>query len=225
MDNLTFKSIGWVVLDIDNCLYEGLNLDGSFTEYKKHMRSADENWAVSLTGDLAGLRAFRQEEAPKIGMDASLLKFISLKTGRDYGINDLASHRRGFNGYCPQNFLKHDGELVKCLENIKKKGLNLAVATDNPAGLEVLRILGIHKNLIPDIFVFDSVHFQMFKSPEFYKKIINHLKINPGQAVVYGDSEYSDVLAPKSVGMNAYLAKGRAELIKLLENHFLNNEI
>lgn len=220
MSNLNSNGISWVILDIDNCLFEGFNPDGSFTEYKKHMRSADENWAVSLTGDLEGLRQFRQKEASKIGMDASLLKFISLKVGRDYGVNDLALHRCGPNGYCPQDFLKHDSELVECLENIKKRGFNLATATDNPAGLEVLRILGVDENLIPDDLVFDSVRFQMFKGEEFYKKILNELNINPEQAVVYGDSECSDVLAPQSVGMNAYLAKGRAELIKLLQSHF-----
>lgn len=221
MSNLNLKGINWVILDIDNCLYEGFNPDGSFVEYKKHMRSADENWAVSLTGDLEGLRQFRQKEASKIGMDTSLLKFISLKVGRDYGVNDLAEHRCGPNGYCPQDFLKHDSELVECLENIKKRGFNLAAATDNPMGLKVLRILGIDKNLIPDALVFDSVRFQMFKAAEFYKKILNELSINPKQAVVYGDSECSDVLAPQSVGTNAYLAKGRAELIKLLQSHFL----
>ena len=221
MSNLNSKEISWIILDIDNCLYEGFNPDGSFTEYKKHMRGADENWAVSLTGDLEGLREYRKQEASKIGMDTSLLKFISSKVGREYGVKDLAIHRCGPKGYCPQDFLKNDPELVECLSNIQKKGFKIAAATDNPIGLKVLRILGIDENLIPDSLVFDSVRFQMFKAGEFYKKILNELEITPEQGVVYGDSECSDVLAPKYIGLNAYLAKGRAELINLLQSHFL----
>ncbi len=207
-------------MDIDNCMYNGLNPDGSFSDYKKHMRLADENWAVSLTNDLEGLRNYRKQRAEEVGMDLSLLEFISVKTGKNYGIPELACHRLGPNGYHPEMFLKEDKDLLGCLKKLAKIGFSLAAITDNPAGEHTLRVLGITEDVIPKELIFDSVRLGSIKNFIFYKKVLDILNIGAEQAMMFGDSMASDILPAESVGIKGCLAKNRDDLLEQL-NKFI----
>ncbi|MBU1895918.1 HAD family hydrolase [Patescibacteria group bacterium] len=213
----------WIFLDIDNCMYNGLKPDGSFSDYKKHMRSADENWAVSLTNDLEGLREYRQEHAEKVGMDLSLLEFISLKTGQTYGIPELADHRLGQNGYQPEKFLKKDDDLVFCLKKLTRLGFKLAAITDNPAGERTLRALGIEEKIIPADLVFDSAKIGFLKNQLFFIKVLEILDTKAGQAIMFGDSKASDILPAEKAGVEACLAKNRDCLLKELSKLIYGN--
>lgn len=208
----------WIFLDIDNCLYNGLNPDGSFTDYKKSMRNADEAWAVSLTGDLDGLREYRKKRVAEVGMDHALLEFISLKTGQTYGVADLAVHRNGTKGYHPEKFLRNDPALISCLKQLLKLDYGLAAITDNPAGHRVLRALGVPPEIIPDHLIFDSVRIGSLKNPNFFKKVLQIIGIAPDQAVMYGDSQASDIVPAAAAGIKGYLASNRDVLLQQLKN-------
>ncbi|MDO8626784.1 MAG: HAD family hydrolase [Candidatus Magasanikbacteria bacterium] len=206
----------WILLDIDNCLYNGLNPDGSFTEYKQSMRNADEAWAVILTKDLAGLRSYRQKRAEEVGMDKSLLEFLFIKTGKEYGIDQLATHRNGPNGYKPEQFLKSDPELVACLGNLQNAGYKIAALTDNPAGKRVLTVLGLLPKIIKEEFVFDSTRMGMLKNKEFYKNVLEILAAQANEAIMFGDSLSSDIIPAEAVGIKGQYAKNRDELMQHL---------
>lgn len=212
----------WIFLDIDNCLYNGLNPDGTFTEYKKNMRGADEQWAVSLTGDLEGLREYRKKYADSFGMDHLLLEFISLKTGKKYGVEELAVHRNGPNGYQPEQHLQSDQELIDCLRCLTEKGFKLAALTDNPAGIRVLKTLGVTPEMIPESMVFDSVRIGSLKNPDFFKKVLSLIGISAQEAIMYGDSYVSDIAPAALAGVEGSLAKNRDVLLQQLEELLRN---
>ena len=135
----------------------------------------------------------------------------------------MAAHRCGENGYHPEKHLEHDVDLVECLRLIKAQNIELVAVTDNPNGRKTLRILGVDSDIIPDNLVFDSIRMGDFKNPDSLRYVLDVLKATPDEAVVFGDSEASDIIPAREAGIDAHLVGGRDELLSKLRTLFIDN--
>lgn len=192
----------------------------NFSAYRAYTRSADINWAIRETGRSAEeFNDYRRERAPQVGLDRALLDFISLHTGKEYGIKELAVHRCGEFGYQPERILEPNEKLVQCLKHAKELGHRLVVVTDNPVTLRTIRQLGIKEDLIPDEMVFGPERIGSFKDKIFLKRVLKELGALPEEAAMFGDSERSDIIPAKEADIQkAFLTKGPEALIQTIES-------
>lgn len=212
-----------IFLDVDNCMYDGFNSDGSYSRYGVHARAATNAWAESVTGKTAQeLKEYRAKHGHIVGHDQALLDFLKHHTGKHFGVQDLAQHRGGPLGYHPETFLESNDKLVSCLVKVADAGFLLVIISDNPVAKRTIRQLGIDDKLIPDKMIYDAVRMGKFKDSDFLKNVLDDLGVEPKNAAMFGDSERSDIAPARAVGMQTYLCLGPNELIKAIEKHIGN---
>jgi len=215
-----------LLLDVDGCMYDAFKELGkseglkNFSAYRAHTRVADMNWATRETGRSAEeFNEYRRAHAPQVGMDKALLDFISLHTGKEFGIKELAIYRCGEFGYQPERILEPNEKLVQCLQHAKELGNRLVVVTDNPVTLRTIRQLGIKEDLIPDEMVFGPERMGSFKGKIFLERVLKELGALPEEAAMFGDSECSDIIPAKEAGIQkVFLTKGPEALIQAVES-------
>ena len=97
----------------------------------------------------------------------------------------------------------------KTLLELRDSGFELYVATNGKAIKQWDKLLRLHIALyFRDVFVSDEVGCE--KGPEFFKKVAGILGAKPGDCIMVGDREDSDIAPAKSIGMAAIrLKKGK----------------
>ncbi len=114
-----------------------------------------------------------------------------------------------------------DAEILKIVDELRSKGVKCHLASDNEKYrvAYVTNEMGLGKRFDG---VFFSCNLGYTKSdPEFYQKVIEELKLQPGE-IMYWDDDPKNVEVAKSSGINAnvytgidLLRQGVAELLKL----------
>ena len=116
----------------------------------------------------------------------------------------------------PENFLKHDGQLVLTLEELSKRYRLLAV-TNNPvaAARKTLSVIGIEK-LITDIVGLDTC-YKSKPALECLEAAIKLAGCSYEECVSIGDRYDIDLALPLEKGMGAVLVDGVEDVYKLPE--------
>ena len=91
-------------------------------------------------------------------------------------------------------------DVPRTLLSLRESGYALYVATNGTAikQWDKLIRLGIH-HYFKEVFVSEEVGME--KNPAFFKRITQQLSILPGESIMIGDTEKSDILPAKEIGM------------------------
>jgi len=99
------------------------------------------------------------------------------------------------------HYISQDAVLVQRLEAWRRQGVMVALLSDSGSrqAEQVLKALGVLE-YFDDIFTFDKVHHSK-PEPAFLSAALNALQVEPGEAVMVGDSQPLDIAPAQALGM------------------------
>ncbi len=109
------------------------------------------------------------------------------------------------------------GGLPDEFSKLKSAGIRVAVLTESPREQTqgVLRALGIDQ-LTDDIIIAGELGYH---KPEeaLFREVLNRFGVQPGEAVMVGDSERLDIAPARSLGMRTIFVDSSADILKIVE--------
>jgi FMN phosphatase YigB (HAD superfamily) len=80
-----------------------------------------------------------------------------------------------------------------------------------------MKILGISYSWFKGVYSNHFLKYDMTKKP-YYKKVIDREKCKPSEIYVFGDSNKSDIVPAKKLGMNGYEIPTATQIPEIVKN-------
>ena len=107
--------------------------------------------------------------------------------------------------------------VIETLENLKKPGFRMAVASSKPKRILDKMIEYFHLNEFEFVLGTGESHFKPKPDPEIINYIMNQLHVSKEESVMVGDTK-ADIMAGKNAGIDTIAVTYGYEKIEILEN-------
>lgn len=180
-----------VIFDLDGTLYKS-------EEYVRHL-------AEAMRTVLAELLGVSESEAEGVLQDLRK-RFGSIILGlRSLGLSKDEFYARLVERVRPESFIKPDPDIPSLLLELKKSGLKVGCHTNASRRLaeKVLAALGIDPGIFDILVTCDDAEPKPM--PDGYVKVLEQLRLKPGEVLYVGDRWRVELEPAKKLGMKTAL--------------------
>lgn len=210
------KDVRCIAFDLDGTLYT--NEEYLKDQYRLMTEKLAKENSLSFDEMKEEVDRWREDFSRKSnGKRATFGDMLSRRYG--HSIDKIAAWRDEL--FIPQNYLKPNPELQKCLKELKRDYV-LSVASNNARGVvkNTLLALGIHDEIDCYVGIDDSRESKPSSRP--YQLICELLKMSPENTVSVGDRYDADIAPALEIGMGGILVE-HVDEVYLLKDRLKSN--